>query len=343
MLIYLGRRLNLLLITLFILCVGSYALAFLFPGDPLTNLSGMANPSPAIRDALIQKYALDQGILAGLWQYLHLIFAGDWGISLHSGTAVFEQVKRTLPASIELSVYAMLLSLLIGLPLGILSGLFHRKPLDRGVLTFSLMGYSLPVFWLALLVILVFALKLGVLPMSDRVSLLYDVPLNTGFIIIDILQSDMAHKQAALQNAFTHLILPTLSLTIFTCALIIRLTRRSMINVMDSDYIKAAYAKGMGRAEVVWHHGLKNTLIPIMPQLVMQFTLLMTNAMIVEVIFSWPGIGEWMIQAIYQRDFPSIRGGMLAVSAVVVTFTISMDVLIKLLYPLSKRQMHAQV
>ncbi|MDF2179586.1 ABC transporter permease [Aliiglaciecola sp. CAU 1673] len=343
MLVYLGRRLNLLVITLFILCAGSFALAFLFPGDPLTNLSGLANPDEQLRQQLMHKYALDQGFFASLWQYFQLIFAGDWGISMRSGSSVFEEVTRTLPASIELSVYAMVLSLFIGLPLGIFSGLSHRKALDRGILSFSLIGYSVPVFWLALLMILVFALKLGVLPMSDRVSLLYDVPLNTGFVLLDILQSDMEHREAALQNAFAHLILPTLSLTVFTCSLIVRLTRRSVINVMDSDYIKAAYAKGMSRSEVVWQHGLKNALIPIMPQLVMQFTLLMTNAMIVEVIFSWPGIGEWMIQAIYQRDFPSIRGGMLAVSVVVVSFTISMDVLLKLLYPLSKRQLHAQV
>lgn len=115
-----------------------------------------------------------------------------------------------------------------------------------------------------------------------------------------------------------------------------------MVSVYASDFIKAAYAKGLSQPQVFWRHGMKNALLPIIPQLAMQFTVLLTNAMIVEVIFSWPGIGEWLIQAIYQRDYPAIRGGMLAVSAVVVTFTISVELMVRILYPLNKRQLYAQ-
>lgn len=343
MLIYLGRRLNLLLITLLILCIASYILAFLFPGDPLTNLSGNPSPSDDQAQQLRLMYALDEGALAGFWQYLKLTLVGEWGLSLSSQNSIFDDICQFLPASIELSLYAMFVSLLVGIPLGIIAGLNHRRFSDMGILSVSLVGFSLPVFWLALLLILIFALQWGGLPMSGRVSLLYDIPHQTGFILLDIIMSNVANKQQVLLDALNHLILPTLSLSIVTSSLVIRLTRRSVINVMASDYIKAAFAKGLSRPQVFWRHGMKNALLPIMPQLAMQFTVLLTNAMIVEVIFSWPGIGEWLIQAIYQRDFPAIRGGMLAVSALVVIVTISVDLLIRMIYPLSKKQIHAQV
>ena len=343
MLIYLGRRLNLLIITLLILCVTSFVLAFLFPGDPLVNLSGNPAPSADQSTQLTLMYALDKGYVTGFWHYLKLTLAGEWGLSLASQNPVFQDILQYLPASLELSLYAMLISLLLGIPMGIMAGLRHRKLADMGILSVSLVGYSVPVFWLALLLILIFALQLGMLPISGRLSLLYDIPHQSGFMLIDILLADVADKRAVFNDALRHLILPTLSLSIVTSALVIRLTRRSVINVMSSDYIKAAYAKGLSHAQVFWRHGMKNALLPIMPQLAMQFTVLLTNAMIVEVIFSWPGIGEWLLQAIYQRDFPAIRGGMLAVSALVVIFTIAVDIIIRMIYPLSKRQFHAQV
>ncbi|MBT1065672.1 ABC transporter permease [Bowmanella sp. Y26] len=343
MFVYLGRRLNLLFITLLILCIASYTLAFLFPGDPLTNLSGNPTASDDQTQQLRMMYALDNGYIAGFWQYLKLTLSGEWGLSLTSQNPIFSDICQFLPASLELSLYAMAVSLLIGIPLGIVAGLNHRRYTDMGILSVSLIGFSMPVFWLALLLILVFALQWGGLPMSGRVSLIYDIPHQTGFMLVDILRADIANKQQVLMDALHHLFLPTLALSIVTSSLVIRLTRRSVINVMGSDYIKAAYAKGLSRTQVFWHHGMKNALLPIMPQLAMQFTVLLTNAMIVEVIFSWPGIGEWMIQAIYQRDFPAIRGGMLAVSALVVIVTIGVDLLIRMIYPLSKKQLHAQV
>ncbi|WP_088331758.1 ABC transporter permease subunit [Lacimicrobium sp. SS2-24] len=342
MLIAIGRRLNLLIITLFILCLGSYVLAFLFPGDTLTNLSGTPPLSADQSHQLQLMYALSEGWFSGFWTYLKLTLSGDWGVSLNSQTPVFDDILYLLPASLELSLYAMVISLLVGLPLGVLAGLKHRTYTDLGILSVSLAGFSFPVFWLSLLLILIFALQLGYLPMSGRISLLYDIPYHTGFILIDILQSDVAVKDAALKDALRHLVLPTLSLSIVTTALVIRLIRRSVVTVYSSDFIKAAYTKGLSHSQVFWRHGMKNALLPIMPQLAMQFTVLLTNAMIVEVIFSWPGIGEWLIQAIYQRDYPAIRGGMLAVSAIVVTFTISVDLIVRILYPLNKRQFYAQ-
>ncbi len=336
---YLVRRINLLVFTLLILCIASYGLAFLFPGDALTNLSGVQFSSPEHRVEYLALYGFDHGTFTQFSRYLNLLWHGEWGMSFTSGQPLFQEIWTFLPASIELSAYALILSLIIGIPLGFFAGLKHNKITDYTILSTSLIGYSIPVFWLALIFIILFSLQLGWLPISGRISLLYDIPHHTGFIVIDILKSDLADKGPALYDAFLHMLLPTLSISIVTSTIILRITRRSVIEVMSSEYIKAAYAKGLNHKQVIFRHGIRNAIIPIMPQLALQFTTLLTNAMIVETIFSWPGIGNWLIQAIYQGDYPAIRAGMLAVASLVVIFTVSIDIFHKLIDP---KRLHRQ-
>ncbi|MDN4504145.1 ABC transporter permease [Alteromonadaceae bacterium BrNp21-10] len=343
MMSYLLRRLNLLVITAFIVTVASFALVYLFPGDPLINLTGIVPANSEAYAQLQQEYAFDKNLFMQYVHYIQEIYQGNWGLSISSHNSVLDEILLFLPATLELSVYALVLSTVIGIPLGFWAGLRYQRPVDYGILSASLLGYSLPVFWLGLILILFFSLNLGWLPMSGRISLLYDIPHYSGFILLDILHSGLAESQAAMQDAVNHLILPTLSITIVTSSIVIRITRRSVTEVMESDYIKAATARGLSRGQILWRHGLRNTLLPILPQLVLQFTALLTNAMIVEVIFSWPGIGNWLLQAIYQQDFPAIRGGMLAVSAVVIIFTLSMDVLLRLINPLKDRDVHGTI
>lgn len=327
------RNLNLLLLTLFTLSLFSFILAFLFPGDPLENLSGLRNMSEAQYAQMYANYGFEHSYLYQYWIYLSKLFEGDWGLSFSSGIPLWQELSTSLPASIELSVYSMLISLLIGIPLGFWAGFKHHKPLDYGLLAVSVVNYSLPIFWLALILILVFSLTLGWLPLSGRVSLLFDIQETSGFILFDIFNSDIENKGAAYNSAFKHLILPTLSLTIITVAIVFRLTRRSFIDVMSSQYIKTAYTRGLSHTQVIIRHGVRNTLLPILPLFAMQSAVLLTNAMIVEFIYSWPGVGNWLIQAISQRDYPAIRAGMLAVSSIVVVVTISTDVLAKLINP----------
>lgn len=336
---YLFRRINLLLFTLLILALGSFSLAFLFPGDFLTNLSGIRFVSPEERAQYEQLYRVGDGILWQFLRYLELLWEGSWGLSFSSEQSLFSEIMRFLPASIELSTYALVISLLVGIPFGFIAGLNHHRIADFGILSVSLLGYSIPVFWLALLLIIVFSLQLGWFPISGRVSLLYDIPHQTGFILIDIINSDIPEKWNAFDDAVDHLLLPTLSISIVTSTIILRITRRSVIEVMGSEYMKAAFARGLKPHQVILKHGIRNAIIPIMPQLALQFTTLLTNAMIVESIFSWPGIGNWLIQAIYQADYPAIRAGMLAVSSLVVIFTVSIEVLHKLIDP---RRLHRQ-
>tara|TARA_R110002153_G_scaffold25502_6_gene80805 strand:+ start:35857 stop:36888 length:1032 start_codon:yes stop_codon:yes gene_type:complete len=331
------RYTNLVLVTLFILSLLSFILAYLFPGEAVENLTGLRlNELTAMQNSALT-YAADDNIFVQYWHYIGELFAGNWGVSFSSGLPLYEDVGHYLPASIELSAYALFLSFFIGLPLGFIAALRHHKLTDYSLLSVSLLGYSIPVFWLALLLILVFSLQLGWFPLSGRISLLFEIPSITDFIIIDILLSDSIDKQAALISALRHLILPTLSIAVVTTTLILRITRRSVIETLNSEFILAAYARGLTPRQVLMRHGIRNALIPILPLLAMQFPTLLTNAMIVESIFSWPGIGNWLIQAIYQQDYPAIRAGMLAVSVLVVIFTMSIDLTIRLTDPRRRR------
>tara|TARA_R110002153_G_scaffold165703_4_gene318218 strand:+ start:1031 stop:2062 length:1032 start_codon:yes stop_codon:yes gene_type:complete len=327
------RFFNLVVLTLLALSFFSFILIYLFPGDPLTNLSGIANPNPQQLEILNQTYHRDSAFLIQYWYYLIDLFSGNWGLSVSSGLSLADEVARTLPASIELSTYALILSFIIGLPLGFLAGLRHHKTTDYALLSASVLGYSIPVFWLAMLLILGFSLQLGWFPLSGRISLLYEVPRISGFMFLDILWSDIDNKSEVILDAFRHLILPTLSIAAFTTTVTLRIMRRSIIETLNSEYIQAAVARGLTSRQIIMKHALKNALMPILPILAMQFTTLLTNAMIVEVIFSWPGIGNWLIQAIYQRDYPAIRVGMLAVSTLVVMFTMTIDLLLRLIDP----------
>ncbi|WP_293750901.1 ABC transporter permease [uncultured Paraglaciecola sp.] len=331
------RYLNLVVVTLFILSLLSFLLAYLFPGQAVENLTGLRLDELSTLQNNQLKYAIDDNVFVQYWYYMGELFAGNWGVSFSSGLPLYEDIGHYLPASIELSAYALFLSFFIGLPLGFLAALQHHKLTDYGLLSVSLLGYSIPVFWLALIMILGFSLQLGWFPLSGRLSLIFEIPSITGFILVDILLSDSIDKQSALIDALRHLILPTLSIAIVTTTLILRITRRSVIETLNSEFILAAYARGLTPRQVLMRHGVRNALIPIWPLLAMQFPTLLTNAMIVESIFSWPGIGNWLIQAIYQQDYPAIRAGMLAVSVLVVIFTMSIDLTIRLTDPRRRR------
>jgi cationic peptide transport system permease protein len=331
------RYTNLVLVTLFILSLLSFLLAYLFPGQALENLTGLRLDELTELQNSQLRYSVDDNIFVQYWHYVGELFLGNWGVSFNSGLPLYEDVVRYLPASIELSSYALLLSFFIGLPLGFLAALRHHKLTDYSLLSVSLLGYSIPVFWLALIMILVFSLQLGWFPLSGRISLLFEIPSITGFILIDILLSDFIDKQSAFINALRHLILPTVSIAVVTTTMIFRITRRSVIETLNSEFILAAFARGLTPTQVLLRHGVRNALIPILPLLAMQFPTLLTNAMIVESIFSWPGIGNWLIQAIYKQDYPAIRAGMLAVSVLVVIFTMSIDLIIRLTDPRRRR------
>lgn len=323
----------LFVLTLLVLAVLSFFLAYLFPGDVLTNLTGLVPDNDTQREALIRQYRLDSNYLTQFVHYLQLLLDGNWGYSFTSGRPLRDEIAIALPATMELSAYAMLMALAIGIPTGYYAGLRGYSVSDYSINSVSLVCYSVPVFWLALVLILVFSLELGAAPLSGRLSLMFDIPRVTGFILIDILLSDIENFQLALRDALHHLILPTLAIGTITTAAIIRVTRRSVMDVLSKPYIAAARSRGLSRPQIFFRHILRNALLPILPLMAFQITTLITNAMIVETLFSWPGIGNWLIQAIYQRDYSALRVGMLAVSSLVITLTITVDMFNRLIDP----------
>jgi len=339
----LSRYIILFVLTLLVLAAMSFSLAYLFPGDVLTNLTGITAQNDIQRNALIKQFRLDSGYLVQFGYYLNELFAGNWGYSFISGLPLRDEIGLALPATIELASYAMLLAIVIGIPVGCYAGLRSYTPADYGINSASMVGYSFPVFWLALLFILVFSLELNIVPLSGRISLLFDIPDKTGFILLDILLADNIDRSLAFKDALQHLLLPTLAISTITTASMIRLTRRSVIDVLNRPYIAAARSRGLSRWQIFFRHILRNALLPILPLMAIQITTLITNAMIVETLFSWPGIGNWLIQAIYQRDYPALRVGMLAVASMVITLTILIDLFNRLIDPSREKYERATV
>jgi cationic peptide transport system permease protein len=337
------RYLNLMVVTIFILLLFSFILPFLFPGDLLTNISGISPQSNEQRIALEQVYKLDQSIFHQFAFYIESLLDGNWGVSTSDQSNLLHELLLAFPATLELVAYALLIAVVIGIPVGFLSGLKNHNPLDFSVVTFSIVGYSFPVVWLALIFITIFCLQFQWLPISGRIDLLFDVPTETGFILIDIARSGISNKDDAYLDALHHLILPTASVAIVTTALFIRFTRRSIMDVMEKDYIIAAKSRGFTQRQIFFKHGLKNALLPILPLLVLQISTLITNVMIIETIFSWPGIGRWLIQAIYQQDYPAIRIGMLVVSLCVMALTITIEFITRAMNPARERAESATV
>lgn len=338
MLSTLGRYFNLFFITFFILVALSFVLAFFFPGDPIYNLTGL--PLSELPATPYTEALAEERWLVAFWYYVQSLLDGTWGISLNTGLDLYDEVTTLLPATIELTLYATLVALFVGIPLGFWCGLKHHRKTDYTFMTISMMMSSFPIFWLSLLLILIVSLQLGWLPMSGRLSLLYDIPHQTGFIFLDIYLSDHLFKRAAFLDALRHMILPTLSVAFLATAVFLRTTRRSVVEVLEKDYIAAAQTRGIPFWKIFLRHVFRNALLAVLPLLAVQISTLVTNVMIVETITEWPGIGDWLIQAIYERDYSAIRVGMLVVSSVVVFTTLVIECLSKLLDPTREKYAH---
>ena len=327
----LGRYFNLLFITLFILVGLSFALAFFFPGDPIVNLTG--KPLSQLPDSPYTAALADERWGSAFWHYVQSLLGGAWGVSTVSGLDLYDEVRTSLPATIELALYATCVALLVGIPIGFWCGIQHHQKTDYTFMGISMIMSSFPVFWLSLLLILVVSLYLGWLPMSGRVSLLYDIPHVTGFLFVDIYLSSSPYRQAAMLDGLRHMILPTLSVACLATAVFLRTTRRAVIDVLETDYIASAQTRGVTFVQIFFRHILRNALLAVLPMIAVQVSTLVTNVMIIETLTGWPGIGSWLIQAIYERDYSAIRIGMLVVSTVVVFITLLIECMSKLADP----------
>ncbi|KEY60759.1 putrescine export ABC transporter permease SapB [Serratia sp. DD3] len=319
MIIFILRRLLLLLITLFLLTLVSFSLSYFTPRAPLNGA------------ALLDAYQF----------YLSSLLHGDFGISSIDGQAISEQLREVFPATMELCFLAFTMALFIGIPLGLIAGVMRGKWQDTAISTFALLGFSIPVFWLALLLMLYFSLHLGWLPVSGRFDMLYQVDHVTGLALVDAWLSDSPYRSEMIASALRHMVLPITALAVAPITEVIRLMRISTDSVFGQNYIKAAATRGLSRFTIIHRHVLHNALPPIIPQLGLQFSTMLTLAMITEVVFSWPGLGRWLISAIRQQDFAAISAGVMVIGTLVITINVLADILGAATNPLKHKEWYA--
>src|SRR6059058_3891494 len=281
------RRIALIVPTFIGVTLLAFALIHLIPGDPVENVSGERGMDPARRERLLREFGLDRPLAVQYATYVRQVLKGDLGISLTTHEPVLDEFLTLFPATIELAFFAMLLAVTVGLPVGILAAVKRNTVADYAVMGVSLTGYSMPIFWWALLLILLFSVQLGWTPVSGRIAVQYDVPAVTGFLLADTM---IARDFGALRSALSHLVLPTIALGTIPLAVIARMTRSAMLEVLREDYIRTARAKGLPQWQVIVVHALRNALIPVITVIGLQVGLLLSGAILTETIFSWPGV-----------------------------------------------------
>jgi cationic peptide transport system permease protein len=323
-----------------VLTLLSFSLSFLFPGDTVINHSGQINATVEELAQISKSYQMDKSIFSQYGAYLSHIINGDFGLSMASQSPINNEIMALLPATIELSLVALLIAMLVGIPLGFIAAIKHNKASDNVILSLAMLGYSIPVFWLGLLAILLFSITLGWLPSAGQISLLFEIEFVTGIQFIDILLSDSPYKWQAFSNASAHIILPACVIALAPATIFIRLSRAAMIEVLAASYIRAARAKGLNFNQIIFRHAIRNALIKIIRHVGLQFANLVTLAMVTEVIFSWPGIGRWLIESVYQRDYTAIQSGLLVLSCFIFIIHILIDFIYAALNPLARGNNH---
>ena len=310
--------------TLFVVSLVAFGMIRLLPGDPVLLMLGERGGSPELVEELRSKLGLDQSLPVQYLKFLKGAVQGQFGQSIVSNRAVTEEFFDRFPATMELGFFALIFAIGIGIPLGILSAVRRGTLIDRGLMGLSLLGYSMPIFWWGLLLILLFSVQLGWTPVSGRISALFDVEPWSGFLLIDVWVRGLGFE--GFLNALKYLILPSFVLGTVPMAAIARMTRSSLLEVLREDYVRTAKAKGLTPLRVVAHHALKNALIPIVTVVGLMFGTILTGAVLTETIFSWPGIGKWLVGSVIARDYPVIQGGVLLISFFVISVNILVDV-----------------
>src|SRR6202521_4740926 len=303
----------------------------LVPGDPVEVRVGEHGMSPERLAFFRHELGLDQSVWKQFLDYAWKLVHGDFGVSLATQQKVLTEFLTLFPATLELSFFAMLFAICIGVPAGAIAAVKRGGFFDQALMTISLFGYSMPIFWWGLLLIMFVSVRLGLLPVSGRIDLInYSFDQPTGFMTIDGLLSD---QPGAFLDALRHLILPAIVLGTVPLAVIARMTRSSMLEVLSEDYVRTARAKGLPYWRVVLIHALRNALIPVITVIGLQVGLLLSGAILTETIFSWPGVGNWLIHGVQSRDYPVVQGGILLVASIVISVNLIVDLLYGVINP----------
>jgi peptide/nickel transport system permease protein len=329
MLRFVVRRLLLLVPIL----VGLSILVFLWiralPASPAVSLLGERATPETIRQ-IERQYGLDKPIYIQYWRYVQTVAKGDLGTTIRSRRPVTDELRERFPATIELTFAALLFATLLGIPLGFVAAKRYGTSVDHASLVLSLLGISIPVFFLAILLKYVFAVKLGLLPTVGRISVLINIDHPTNFYLLDAL---LAGDLEAFWDVLKHLILPAIALGSIPLAVTARITRAAVLDVQNEDYIRTARAKGLSPRIVDSRHIFRNALLPIVTIVGLQAGLLLSGAVLTETVFAFPGMGTWLVEAIRQRDFPVLQGGILFVSLVFVLVNLVVDISYALINP----------
>ena len=318
MFLYTLKRFNLFIITLLILSMVGFSLLRLDPDSPW----------------LMESFW--QGWMTYVGELMHLNF----GVN-KNGVPIAEELAVVFPATLELCLIAFVFSLLIGIPVGTLAGMKQGKWIDTAISFTSMSGYSAPIFWVALLMIMAFSLHFEFFPVAGRYDLLYEIDHFTGFAIIDSFLTQGEYRADALKSVLEHLILPCLVLALTPTTQVIGLMRASVADVMSQNYIRAAKIKGLATYEIVTQHVLRNAIPPIIPKIGVQLSSMLTLAIITESIFNWPGIGRWLLDALSNEDYVSIQAGVMVVATLVLTANILSDLMGAMVNPLVRKEWYA--
>ena len=329
MLRFVVRRLLLLVPILLGLSILVFFWIRALPGGPASALLG-ERATPQAVAAIRHQYGLDKPIPVQYWKYLKQVGTFKFGNSSTSRQAVSTEFKQRFPATVELSIAAGLFALVFGIPLGFIAAKRYQGPIDHVSLVVSLVGISTPIFFLALILKYIFAVKLGWLPSVGRISPLIDIPHPTNFYLLDSL---LDGNMSGFVDVGKHLVLPAIALGSIPLAIIARITRAAVLDVQNEDYVRTARAKGLPPITVDYRHVLRNAMLPISTIIGLQVGLLLSGAVLTETVFAFPGIGSWLVDAIKARNYPVIQGGVMFVAIIVVFVNLIVDLSYGLLNP----------
>ncbi|HUQ23600.1 MAG TPA: ABC transporter permease, partial [Gaiellaceae bacterium] len=329
MLRFVVRRLLLLVPILLGLSILVFLWIRALPGGPAQALLGERATPQAIQQ-IEHEYGLDKPLPVQYWRYLQTVGKFDFGQSVTTRRDVTTELKQKFPATVELAVAAMLFSIVFGIPLGFFAAKRYGGLFDNLSLVGSLLGVSIPIFFLGIILKYIFAIQLGLLPTVGRIDVLIEIDHPTGFYVLDALLAGDMH---AFLDTLKHLILPAIALGSIPLSIIARITRAAVLDVQNEDYVRTARAKGMSPGIVDRRHVLRNALLPIVTVIGLQVGFLLAGAVLTETVFAWPGIGTWLVDAIESRNYPVLQGGILFVALVFVLVNLIVDVSYAVLNP----------
>ncbi|MEO7399791.1 MAG: ABC transporter permease [Polaromonas sp.] len=333
-----ARRLSALgrfLVVIFLTYLGLLSVTFfigrVIPVDPVLAMVGDSAP-PHVVARVRDEMGLNKPVYTQFYIYLRKVLSGDFGTSVLTSNPVMQDIRRAFPATLELASLGILLGAGLGVPLGVWAAVRRGKLVDQVVRVIGLVGYSVPIFWLGLMALLVFYARLGWVAGPGRIDVAYEftlVPV-TGMLLVD---TAMAGEWAAFGNALSHLILPASLLGYFSMAYISRMTRSFMLNELAQEYVVAARAKGLSEARIIWRHALRNAMVPLVTVIALSYAGLLEGSVLTETVFAWPGLGLYITNSLQNADLNAVLGGTIVVGSIFIGLNLLSDVLYTLLDP----------